>query len=481
MPESVMIVEDEGLVALELEECLRQMGYRVPSVVASGPEAIVRAAEIRPDLILMDIRLKGEMDGIEAARRIMSEQAIPVVYLTAHSDDATVRRARETAPFGYVLKPWEEKSLQIAIDLALHKARTEAGIKNERDWYLSILRYTGAPMLVCGTDGTVRFLNAAAEQLLGGGARGAVGRPLEQVVDLHEQSGAPSLSASLLRSGQGDSGDQSFFLGDGVTGLPVDVTTVPIMGEGGDDLGFLVVMRPQKTGRLATRVRKRRARPMSLDEYLQTELIRLLILQEQGGEQVDRFVEGELEAYRRLMRDFLGRNLLEFGRIDWRQGLVRRAVRDAHEQTKAVLSGRPDILEGGRLTPARFARYLEILCDRLVAPNGKPPPTGGTHVEMEAVDLELDTAIYCVLIVNEVLQDALPNGVPRPVSIALGAGETGFGKLVLSLRASPGETAQPVTPVLEALVSELNGSLSVDRGAQTTWTITFPLAAKQAT
>jgi CheY-like chemotaxis protein len=129
MPESVMVVEDEGLVALELQECLRQMGYNVPAVAVTGVEAVARAAELRPDLVLMDIRLKGEMDGIEAARQIMDCQSIPVVYLTAHSDDATVRRARETAPFGYVLKPWEEKSLQIAIDMALHKARAEAGIK----------------------------------------------------------------------------------------------------------------------------------------------------------------------------------------------------------------------------------------------------------------------------------------------------------------------------------------------------------------
>ena len=252
MPESVMIVEDEGLVALELEECLRQMGYKVPSVVASGAEAIARAAEIKPDLILMDIRLKGEMDGIEAARQIMGAQAIPVVYLTAHSDDATVRRARETAPFGYVLKPWEEKSLQIAIDLALHKARTEADIKNERDWYLSILRYTGAPMLVCGTDGTVRFLNA------GGGAvarrRGSRRRRPAARGRLWTCASSPArrpldaLAASRARRASRRLHAETPSARRRYSGFRSTVTTVPIMGEAGADLGFLFVMRPQPAG-----------------------------------------------------------------------------------------------------------------------------------------------------------------------------------------------------------------------------------------
>ncbi len=232
MPESVMIVEDEGVVALELEQCLRQMGYKVPTVVGTGAEAIARAAEIKPDLVLMDIRLKGRMDGIEAARQILSSQSIPVVYLTAHSDDATVRRARETAPFGYVLKPWEEKSLQIAIDLALHKFRTDAYIRNERDWYLSILRYAGPPMLVCDAGGAVRFLdNASAEQLLGTVTRGAVGLPLEEVVDLHERSGSPRLTAAVLRDAWERSADSAMglLLGSGANELPVDVTAEPTL------------------------------------------------------------------------------------------------------------------------------------------------------------------------------------------------------------------------------------------------------------
>ncbi len=201
---------------------------------------------------------------------------------------------------------------------------------------------------------------------------------------------------------------------------------------------------------------------------MQTELIRLLILQQQAGQQegqhpgphANRFVEGELEAYRRLMRDFLGRDLRELGHIDWRHALVRRAVRDAHEQTKAVLLRRTDILEAGTLTPTRLARYLEVLCDRLLSPNGKPSGSTSMRVDVEAADLGLDTAIYCVLIVNEIVQDALAAGASPPVSVALSSDSQGVATLAIALEPTPASVTRPPTPVLSALIGEIGGSLA---------------------
>ncbi len=477
MPESVMIVEDEGVVALELEECLRQLGYAVPAVAATGSEAIARAADLRPDLVLMDIRLKGGMDGIDAARQIMAEQKIPVIYLTAHSDDATVQRARKTAPFGYVLKPWEEKSLQIAIDMALHKARAEADIRNERDWYLSILRYMGAPMLVCGVEGTVRFLNAAAEQLLGAAARGAVGRALERVVDLRLESGSSPTGALRFRDlveTQRES-TRSLFLTTGAAALAVDVTSIPVTGENGAGLGFVVVLRSRASQERVAPGRRRPPRPMSLDEYVQTELIRLLILQEEAGEESDRFVEGQLEAYRRLMRDFLGRDAPDSNQMDWREGLIRRAVRDAHEQTKGVLVNRPDIVRSGQFEPGKLARCLEMLCTRLSGSGGGKPEAQSPRVEVRDVEIDLDSAVYCVLAVNEIMRSALSGTEARSVTILLESPERGSAKLVVTVEPAVGDTAPPTSAVLAVLVGELSGSLSVSSNSRTNWIITFPL------
>jgi signal transduction histidine kinase len=125
---SVLIVEDEFIVASDIEQSLRRIGYRVVGTAGSGPEAIELARELRPDLILMDIQLRGSMDGIEAARQIRSEIGVPVVFLTAYADDHTLARAREVAPYGYLLKPFVTRELQISIVMALAKHRAFADL-----------------------------------------------------------------------------------------------------------------------------------------------------------------------------------------------------------------------------------------------------------------------------------------------------------------------------------------------------------------
>ncbi len=121
----LLIVEDEEIVAFDIESTLKGLGYAVPAIVSSGEDAIAYAAKIQPDLVLMDIMLKGSMDGIEAANEIRSHFKIPVVYLTAHADLSTLERAKITEPFGYLLKPFEEKELQTVIEIALSRHQAE--------------------------------------------------------------------------------------------------------------------------------------------------------------------------------------------------------------------------------------------------------------------------------------------------------------------------------------------------------------------
>jgi CheY-like chemotaxis protein len=124
----ILIVEDESIVALEIKSRLQRLGHAVPAVVSSGEAAIRTSAETRPDLVLMDIKLKGEMDGIEAAARIKARFGIPVVYLTAYVDKDTVQRAQYTDPLGYVTKPYEEDELDRVIELALAHGRKTGDI-----------------------------------------------------------------------------------------------------------------------------------------------------------------------------------------------------------------------------------------------------------------------------------------------------------------------------------------------------------------
>jgi signal transduction histidine kinase len=126
----IMVVEDESIVAKDLEMTLKRLGYSVPATAASAADALAKAAKHRPDLVLMDIHLHGEIDGIAVAHRLRSEMDIPVIYLTAYADDDTVARARETEPFGYLLKPFNERELRSMLEVAIYKHDAEARLRH---------------------------------------------------------------------------------------------------------------------------------------------------------------------------------------------------------------------------------------------------------------------------------------------------------------------------------------------------------------
>ncbi|SLM28339.1 putative Histidine kinase [Desulfamplus magnetovallimortis] len=128
---TIMIVEDEVLIADAIRESLESMGYSIVSSVTSGEEAVVDAEDKKPDIVLMDIRLSGEMDGIDAADHIYSSYGIPVIFLTAYAEDALLQRASSVGSFGYLLKPFEEYELKAAIEMAIYKARTDRKIKEQ--------------------------------------------------------------------------------------------------------------------------------------------------------------------------------------------------------------------------------------------------------------------------------------------------------------------------------------------------------------
>jgi two-component system, cell cycle response regulator len=125
----ILVVEDEAIVAKDIENALHILGYSVPAIAASGEAAIEKAEALHPDLVLMDIRLKGPIDGVRAASEISGRLGIPIVYVTAHADEPTLRRAKITQPFGYVVKPFDERDLHAAVELALHRHRTQATLR----------------------------------------------------------------------------------------------------------------------------------------------------------------------------------------------------------------------------------------------------------------------------------------------------------------------------------------------------------------
>ena len=129
----ILIVEDESIVALDMQTRLQRLGYEVPSVASTGERALELAAEIRPDLVLMDIMLQGEMDGVEAADQIRERFSVPIIFLTAYSDEKTLQRAKIAGPFGYILKPFKERELHSTIEIVLRRHQVEVELEQARD------------------------------------------------------------------------------------------------------------------------------------------------------------------------------------------------------------------------------------------------------------------------------------------------------------------------------------------------------------
>ena len=183
----IMIVEDEEITAADIQMSLEKMGYSVCATASSGLEAIQKAESTRPDLILMDIMLKGSMDGIEAATQIKDLYQIPIVYLTAFGENAVLQRAKVAEPYGYITKPFEDRELHIAIEICIYKKQAEAKIKKMEYWLATVLRSIGDAVIASDQERRVTFMNAVAERLTGWSQQEALGKKLTEILNIKDQ------------------------------------------------------------------------------------------------------------------------------------------------------------------------------------------------------------------------------------------------------------------------------------------------------
>jgi PAS domain S-box-containing protein len=178
----ILLVEDEVIIAMELENKLKKIGYAVTSVVSSGEAALEKAGVDRPDLILMDIRIKGEMDGIETAEAIRKKFGIPIVFSTAYLDEGKIERAKITMPFGYLLKPIQDRDLRVTLEMALYVAEVDNERRTAERSLEQFFNLVPDPVCIASTDGYFKQLNPAWEKLLGFTNEELLSRPLEEFI-----------------------------------------------------------------------------------------------------------------------------------------------------------------------------------------------------------------------------------------------------------------------------------------------------------
>lgn len=187
-PAKILVVEDEPVVAKDIQVSLQRLGYRVPALASSGEDALYKVAETHPDLALMDIVLKGKMDGVETAQRIKEHFDVPVIYLTAYADEHTFERAKVTCPLGYLLKPYQPKELRTTIELALHRVNQDRDLKGNLQWLATTVRCIGDAVITTDQQGQVTYLNPAAESLTGWSLEEVKGNRLTTIMSFNAEA-----------------------------------------------------------------------------------------------------------------------------------------------------------------------------------------------------------------------------------------------------------------------------------------------------
>ncbi len=241
----ILIVEDDRVVAWHIQETLENLGHEVVAIAASGIEAIEIAENEQPDLVLMDIWLKGNMDGITAAEDINRRLDIPIIYLTAHTDPSTVQRAKLSCPFGYLVKPLREQDLQTAVEIALHRHEQERRWRGNEKLLAATLSSLGDGAIATDLSGAVTFINPMAEMLTGWQQQEAIGQPVTKVVNLIHEETREQLENPLLKAIQLGNRirlvERSLLLMRDGTEKPVGDSAAPIRTSEGEVIGSVML------------------------------------------------------------------------------------------------------------------------------------------------------------------------------------------------------------------------------------------------
>jgi len=299
----VLIVEDEKIVAKDIEYRVRSLGYEVCGIASSGGEAIENADTYRPDLVLMDIQLKGEIDGVMAADRIRSFLDIPIIYLTAYNDKKTLDRAKMTNPFGYILKPFEDRDLFTGIEMALNKHRIDRSIRESEKWLSTVLQSIGDAVITTDTDGIVTYINPIAQDLTGWSQEDAYGKELDEVFQVVDDKSGERITDTAMQILEGNlekhwAENPVLISRDGVEQL-IEYRGTPIKDELGT-VGVVMVVFHDVTERL------RAAKALMESFQTSADIVRsiptgLLIFQLEGKDRLV-LLEGNPEAERLIRR-----------------------------------------------------------------------------------------------------------------------------------------------------------------------------------
>ena len=344
----ILVVEDESIVALDMQSRLAALGYDVVGIAASGEEAIDLVKRTAPELILMDIKLQGDMDGVDAAEAIHKTADIPVIFVTAFADERTLSRAKVTHAFGYILKPFQEREVLISIEMALYKHRLEHDLRVSREWLNGTIHAISDGIVALDQDDRIIFMNNAAELLLGVSDSRARGAAIEEFCSF-----VPNKMLSGLNSnpdgvegiaGLVDRNCRWLMMTTRSSKLPVELIRTTIRGSNSENAGHVLSIRDISETIAAVAAKSRLAAIVSnsYDAILSIDPSATIVSWNLGAERIYGFTEAEMigKSVQDLAADSAGRERFR-------------------ESVDLVLSGK-DAVSFETLRRSRSGKYISI-------------------------------------------------------------------------------------------------------------------------
>ena len=247
----ILVVEDESIVAKDIQQTLIRLGYDVPATASSAQNAYARLEELDPDLVFLDIKLKGDLDGIHIAEHIKQKYDIPVIFLTSFVDKNTLDRAKITEPYGYLVKPFNESDLQTTVEMALYKFKKDLQVRENERRFANALANVEEAILVADTEFRITFLNPKAESITGFGNESAQGMSLFKLIkiegDEYEIVNADSLGKLMKQDEVLSIKQSTITIVRDYSNIKGDFTCSPIRDEKNQLLGYALVIGSSKS------------------------------------------------------------------------------------------------------------------------------------------------------------------------------------------------------------------------------------------
>ncbi len=248
----ILVVEDESIVAKDIQSTLIKLGYDVPATASSALIAYEKLRELKPDLVFLDIKLKGDEDGITIAEYIQQNYHIPVIFLTSYVDQATLDRAKVTEPYGYIVKPFNETDLKTTVEMALFKFGRDKEVREKNQRLSNALGQVDEAIIITDTECRVTYMNAKAETMLGFGATSAIGVDLFSMMGIEQEGGVSirkeEIVTGMMNNEAMEYNDCFVMIKRDNSSVASSVTSSPIRDEKNNLIGNAFVIMEKQSG-----------------------------------------------------------------------------------------------------------------------------------------------------------------------------------------------------------------------------------------